>query len=525
MNYQPHESKVPVSQSINTKNDSTTGAPALPRSAFPWIPDQGDGTFANPVIHADYSDPDVIRVGNDFWMVASSFNCTPGLPILHSYDLVNWRLVNHAIRQVPHPSYKEVRPGCGVWAPAIRYHAGKFWIFFPLPDEGVFVTCAEHPAGEWEEPWCLTEAKGWIDPCPFWDEDGSAYLVHAYAFSRSGLKERIHMRPMSSDARSLLGEGRELFHTPHHLYLEGPKVHKFGDWYYIMCPGGGVPTGWQVAFRSRNIWGPYEEKVVLEQGKSPINGPHQGAFVDSPDGRFWFVHFQDKGVFGRIIHLQPVNWVDDWPQCGEVKDGLCEPVDTFQKPVQGFLREQPATSDDFSLPDLGLQWQWQANHSPDWHSLIERTGFLRLYPGTGDPTRIFRYPRFLGQKFPAESFTVAGRLDARGAIPGSIAGLGLIGGDQSHFIGLKRLEEGAEWVLGTPNRIVSLGHTSDLEVDLGVSLQADGSFRFIRPSAASQETFTAISGGWMGAKVGLFHLITDSMHLAGHADFGPFKFC
>ncbi|MEI6647682.1 MAG: family 43 glycosylhydrolase, partial [bacterium] len=170
---------------------------------YPWIPDQGDGTFRNPVIHADYSDPDVIRHGDDFWMVASSFTCTPGLPILHSRDLVNWTLVNHAIKNVPHPRYQDVQPGCGVWAPAIRFHDGLFWIFFPMPDEGIYVTCASDPAGEWQEPWCLQEAKGWIDPCPFWDDDGQAYLVHAYANSRAGKKERIHIRPMTPDCTRL----------------------------------------------------------------------------------------------------------------------------------------------------------------------------------------------------------------------------------------------------------------------------------------------------------------------------------
>ena len=240
---------------------------------YPWTPDQGDGTYRNPVLHADYSDPDVIRRGADFWMIASSFNCTPGIPILHSYDLVNWTLVNHAIRQLPHPRYAAVQPGCGVWAPAIRFHADKFWVFFPMPDEGTYVTSANDPAGEWSEPWLLQEALGWIDPCPFRDEDGKAYLIHAYANSRAGKKERLHVRPMSPDCRHLLGEGREIIHTLHHPFLEGPKVHKLDGWYYILAPGGGVSAGWQVAFRSRNLWGPYEEKIVLEQGCTPIKGP------------------------------------------------------------------------------------------------------------------------------------------------------------------------------------------------------------------------------------------------------------
>ena len=306
-------------------------------ATYPWISDAGDGTYRNPVIHADYSDPDVIRVEDDFYMVASSFNCTPGLPILHSRDLVNWTLINHAIRNVPHPRYAEVQPGCGVWAPAMRLHDGKFWIFFPMPDEGIYVTTAEDPAGEWSEPWCLQEAKGWIDPCPFWDDDGNAYLFHAYAMSRSGKKERIHCRPMSPDCKRLLGEGRELFHTPHHLYLEGPKVHKLNGWYYILAPGGGVPTGWQVVFRSRDIYGPYEEKVVLEQGSTPINGPHQGALIDLPNGEWWFMHFQDAGAFGRIVHMQPVRWEEEWPLMGVDADGngVGEPVASWQKPGVG----------------------------------------------------------------------------------------------------------------------------------------------------------------------------------------------
>ncbi len=107
-------------------------------SAHPWVPDLGDGTYRNPILHADYSDPDAIPVGEDFYLTASSFNCTPGLPILHSRDLVNWTIINHAVRNVPHQRYDEAQHGCGVWAPAIRHHAGKFWIVFPMPDEGTY---------------------------------------------------------------------------------------------------------------------------------------------------------------------------------------------------------------------------------------------------------------------------------------------------------------------------------------------------------------------------------------------------
>jgi beta-xylosidase len=220
-------------------------ATALPRYAFPWLPDQGDGTYRNPIIYADYSDPDVIRVGDDFYLTASSFNCTPGLPILHSKDLVNWTIIGHALENLPHPRYNELQPGCGVWAPSIRFHAGNFWIFFPTPDEGIFVVTAANPAGKWTEPHLVQAGQGLIDPCPFWDDDGQAYLVHAYAGSRAGIKHRLRVRPMTPDGSKLLGEGKIVFHVPEkHPTLEGPKLLKRDGWYYILAPAGGVETGW-----------------------------------------------------------------------------------------------------------------------------------------------------------------------------------------------------------------------------------------------------------------------------------------
>ncbi len=494
--------------------------------SYPWQPDNGDGTYSNPVLHADYSDPDVIRQGGDFWMIASSFNCAPGLPVLHSKDLVNWKLVHHAIDAVPDSSYGKVRKGCGVWAPAIRYHAGKFWIFFPMPDEGIYVTCATHPAGEWEKPWCLAQAKGWIDPCPFWDDDGQAYLVHAYAMSRSGLKERIHLRPMSPDCRSLTGECRELFHTPHHLYLEGPKVHKIDGWYYILCPGGGVQTGWQVAFRSKNLFGPYEEKIVLEQGTSPVNGPHQGALVDLPDGSWWFLHFQDCGPFGRIVHLQPVRWQDGWPMMGELKDGICQPVARWQKPVQGFPPAAPPTGDDFSKPVLGLQWQWHANPDRSWYSLADNPGSLRLFAGRADSTDISLFPRFLGQKFPARRFRVLTDLDASGLALGGIAGLGVTSGDGSHFLAVRQGQHGRDLVLRKPEGMQVVLSGAPAQVLLSAEVHADGQFQFFYQATggalvAIPEMFVAKEGGWIGAKIGLFHMSESDP--AGQADFSRFE--
>src|SRR6187455_681887 len=147
-----------------------------------WVSDLGNGNFKNPVLNADYSDPDAIRVGNDFYLVSSSFEDIPGLPVLHSYDLVNWTIIGHALkRQPPYDHFSTPRHGNGVWAPAIRYHNGEFYIYYPDPDFGIYLIKAKDMAGTWSEPILVYPGKGIIDPCPLWDDGGQAYLVHAFA--------------------------------------------------------------------------------------------------------------------------------------------------------------------------------------------------------------------------------------------------------------------------------------------------------------------------------------------------------
>lgn len=242
--------------------------PSSPDS-YPWLPDQRDGTYKNPILFADYSDPDAIRVGSEYYLIASSFASTPALPILESRDLVNWKLSGHALPNLPDPRYREVQHGAGIWAPSLREHAGTFYLFAPTPDEGIYVLRATHPRGPWSEPVLLLAGKGLIDPCPFWDDDGKAYLVHAYARSRAGIKDRLRLRPMTPDAKQVLGEGEIVYFDPERQpTLEGPKLYKRNGYYYILAPAGGVEKGWQLALRSRTIFGPYQARVVLEQGRT-----------------------------------------------------------------------------------------------------------------------------------------------------------------------------------------------------------------------------------------------------------------
>ena len=496
------------------------------KTAFPWTPDDGHGSFQNPIICADYSDPDVIRHGDDFYLTASSMNCTPGLPILHSCDLVNWTIINHAIKSVPGARYVEVQHGCGVWAPAIRFHAGKFWIFFPTPDEGIYVTTADHPASQWSEPHLLQAGNGLIDPCPLWDDDGKAYLVHAYAHSRSGIKHVLRVRPMSPDGSRLLGEGQIVFNDPQrHPTLEGPKFHKRNVWYYISAPAGGVPTGWQVILRSRHVYGPYEDKIVLAQRDTPINGPHQGALVDTPDGDWWFVHFQDAGVYGRITHLQPVRWENDWPLIGVDQDtnGVGRPVLRFRKPVAGTIRV-PQTSDEFDGPRLGLQWQWHANHRDEWCSLTAHPGHLRLYAQFMPDGDFSRAGNLLLQKFPGREFSADTELELPGADRHLHAGMIVMGREyavldvqrEARCYRVRRFNGGeflAECVCEKARLRVEVADGGVCR--LGV-MRGDGRFHVLGPA------FQAQPAQWMGAKIGLFCVTTDAAEQKDYADFSHF---
>ena len=470
--------------------------------------DNGDGTYRNPVLHADWSDPDAIRVGEDFYLTASSFHRVPGLPILHSRDLVNWTIIGHALTRLePESEFRTPQRGGGVWAPALRHHAGRYWIVYPDPDRGLFVTSAEDPAGPWTRPHLLKGGKGLIDPCPLWveslgDDDGAAYLVHGWAKSRSGINNRLTVHRMNADATALLDEGTVVIDgddLPGYRTLEGPKFYRRGEWYWIFAPAGGVTEGWQSAFRSRDPFGPYEERIVLEQGGTDVNGPHQGAWVTTEDGTDWFLHFQDKGPYGRVVHLQPMRWGEDgWPEIGDHG----EPVAVHAKPCDGGPLTAPDTSDDFAT-GIGPQWSWQANPEPDWGTADSGLR-LTCVPSDGDLRFL---PNLLGQLLPAERFQALTTLRLDGG-PGTRAGLAVVG-DTYAWIGLEQSETGTELVY----RVFEDGVEKDLArepaagaVTVGVDVDAGGLCRFLHDNPPRQvgPVFQATEGRWVGAALGLF---------------------
>ena len=409
--------------------------------------DLGNGMYKNPVLYGDYSDPDVCRAGEDYFMTASSFCNAPGLPLLHSKDLVNWRVVNYILKKIPGERYDKPIHGCGVWAPSIRYHEGKFFVCFPMPDEGIFMTTAADPFGEWSEPVNIRPGAGWIDPCPFWDDDGKAYLVAGVAKSRIDYKSVLHMVEMRPDGMGLIGDEVKIFdgNENDQETIEGPKLYKRNGYYYIFAPAGGVKTGWQTVLRSKEIFGPYEYKVVMRQGDTDINGPHQGAWVDTVTGEDWFLHFRDVYSAGRIVYLEPMRWENDYPIIGIAKNGADhgEPVEQYKKPNVGEVKSEPCepdTSDDFSGEKLGLQWQWNANPQDGWYELT-KSG-LKLNAIAREKNIPYGdVPNILLQKWCAPEFCCVTRLDLSRLADGGTVGVISLG---TEYALLKMKKDGGE---------------------------------------------------------------------------------
>ena len=512
-----------------------------------WCPDNGDGTYQNPVLNADYSDPDVICVGDDYYLTASSFQCMPGLPVLHSRDLVNWTIIGYALQhqfpgQLP-------QHGNGVWAPSIRHHNGEFYIYWGDPDRGVMMVKAKNPAGPWEEPVCVIPGKGMIDTCPLWDDDGRCYLVNGWANSRAGFNSVLTVRELSADGTRPIGQPVIVFDGGNRDYTtEGPKFYKRDGWYWIMCPAGGVETGWQLAMRSKSPYGPYESKTVLRQGKTPVNGPHQGGWVHTALGEDWFLHFQDKGPYGRVVHLQPVDWSSGWPVMG--KKG--EPVLTYRKPktTTTVPVANPVESDEFNEPRLGLQWQWQADYD-QYYGMPTADGHFRLFtwklPKTPKPENMWLVPNMLLQKIPADSFTATTKLRLAAKAEHQRGGIIMMGLSYSALVvervgeefQLKQLtcldaDKGKpqqEQVIATlkPTDRDKIPYHPALYLDIQLRMTvSDGlvNFAYSRDGKSFQPAgiaFKMREGKWIGAKMGLVAVEDNEKSDSGLLDVDWFR--
>lgn len=327
--------------------------------------DLGTGNFQNPVVFADFPDPDVIRVDDTFYMITTTMHHFPGATILKSKDLVNWEYCAHPLDQLATTDYYNLQNGQnayakGMWACSMKYHNGKFHVLINGNDTGGFLLTATNPEGVWEK---RQLTRSYYDPGMLFD-NGKVYVACGIG--------NIQICELDEDFNYI----REERVISDKSGLEGSHLYKIGDYYYIYATYGGWPSG-QVVFRSKNIYGPYEERMLVEKTiNGKVNTVHQGALFDTPTGEWWTIMQEDLGCLGRMPNLQPVTWENGWPIVGN--NGV--PYTTWTKPSVGScypIRALP-TNDNFRSYPLGLQWEW--NHNPDngaW-TLFERPGWLRL---------------------------------------------------------------------------------------------------------------------------------------------------
>ena len=503
--------------------------------------DQGNGTYKNPVLNADYSDPDVIRVDDKYYMVASDFHFM-GMQVLESYDLVNWHIISQIYRRFDYPGWDDnSHYGGGSWAPSIRYHDGLFYVYFCTPDEGLFMSTAPDAHGPWSPLHCVKAVEKWEDPCPFWDDDGQAYLGR----SQYGAGPIIIHR-MTADGKQLLDDGVTVYTGP---VAEGTKFLKRHGYYYLIIPEGGVCCGWQTVLRSRNIYGPYEKRVVLEQGSTNVNGPHQGALVDTPDDTWWFYHFQETHPAGRVVHMQPARWVDDWPLVGVDIDGngIGEPVAVWEKPKAPQAPKAPPSSPEGdtnvlksneapsgavggALGALGASWPswaWQWNHNPvdsAW-SLSARSGWMTF---SVLPAATMKDSRnMLTQKTVGYESEATVRIDATQLKDGDRAGL-LCMGKQFMGVGICQKDGRRFFYLEENGEQRLLDACQKKTAFLRVSIDSQGNSHQFSVSLDGKtfrnvgSPFALRMGYWKGSRIGLYSYATGQA--AGKVAFSDFRY-
>lgn len=498
-----------------------------------WSPDNGDGTFSNPLMWGDWADPDVIRVGDDFYMVSTSMQYVPGCPVTTSKDLVNWKMAGYAVERYDEDPRYDMQGGTlymnGSWAATIRHHAGKFYVGFCTPygwgtEKGNFSICI---ANDIKGPWERTIFPEYLyDPGLLFDDDGKVYVVHGQG--------TLYVTELNADVKSVKGENVKIwekrFKNPFELGggfgMEGSHAYKINGKYYITCPAGGN-RGWQICLRSDHIYGPYEYKLIMNDCSSyPTNGMHQGGMVQLKNGDWWFIIMQDRGAIGRVPCLVPVEWVDGWPMLGS--NG--KEVITYTKPAVGknYPVQVPATTDEFNNSVLGLQWQW--NHNPDnakW-SLKDRKGYMRLKASLADS--LLNARNTLSQRVQGPSSTGTVVMDVKGLKNGNIAGFGILElpyafiaiqqtGDTRKII-MRNGETTVESIDFTGDKLWMRARATDVNFRATFYYSLDGK-KFI---PIGNELFMKNGLRWTGNRFALFNYSTTEEGVDGYADFDWFRF-
>jgi len=471
--------------------------------------------YTNPVIFSDYSDPDVIRVGDDFFMVASSFNHVPGVPVLHSKNLVEWELINYVLDELPFPAFNKVQHGKGVWAPSLRYHNGKFYCLIPFPDEGIFVAETTDPYGKWSLLRPLLTGAGYEDPCPIW-ADGKCYVVFAFVKSRIGFNSRLAVIEADEELKEVKGDYKIIYDGRNIApKIEGPKFYKRGKYFYILAPAGGVKTGWQVALRSEKIYGDWETKIIMLQGDTDVNGPHQGALIDLDDsGEKWaFMHFQDMGAYGRVVHLQPAVWRDGWVICGKSEDdGLAgTPAKGGEYPVNIESGIKPNPDDEFDGDRLSLIWQTPANRRAEWYALKRGLKLNCCYFENGALSDL---PQLFMQKIRFKNFAVNCKCRLNLLNDGDEVGFTVFGKKYAYVCVVRRggqnfLEIRKGEIGGEEDETLAKSQPYDegsVSFKLSARFESPNllAYKFTFGGSAFTHKFYAESGVWTGAKLGIY---------------------
>jgi beta-xylosidase len=506
--------------------------------------DQGDGTYRNPILPSDYSDLDCIRVGADYYAISSTFQYSPGVIVLQSRDLVNWRILGHVVQDLAQLGSefnwdRMDRYGRGIWAGALRFHAGKFWVYFGTPDEGFFVCSAADPAGPWEPPHAVMRAAGWDDCCPFWDDDGQGYFVctRFAADPTNGKKYQIHLFRLTADGRDLVRGSDVVIHQSQGS--EANKLYKIRGLYYHLYsevrPGEGRVV---MMDRGRSLYGPYETRQ-LSRGQRDAHEPNQGGLVDTPAGGWYFLTHHGTGSWeGRAASLLPVRWREGWPILGQPDtSGIGTMVWAARKPTEGGPITLPQTSDNFAAASLAPQWEWNYQPRPDKWSLTERRGFLRLRAFRGRAGNdLLQVGNMLTQRVVrASDAVVVVRLELANLADGQHAGL-------SHFAALRRPDRPAASSASIGVGQIGSERAIEISRDGGFTrgpvltgdivwlrsawgLDGESQFAFSldgRSFTPFGKPYQLIWGAYRGDRIGLFTFNNRAEN--GFVDFGDFQF-
>jgi beta-xylosidase len=489
-----------------------------------YTPDNGNGTFTNPLMWGDWPDPDIIRVKDDFYLISTSMHYVPGCPIAKSKDLVNWEMAGHALDIYKEDPRYNLQDGDrylrGSWAATIRHHNGLFYAGFCTPnwdkEKGNFSICT---AKDIKGPWKRTIFKEYLyDPGLFFDDNGKIYVVHG--------QQKLYVTELNADALSVKVLQKEIYNNREYPYLEGSHTYKIKGKYYILGSTGGT-KGRQVCLRSDNIYGPYESKVVINDDHTyPGNGLHQGGMVQLKNGSWWFIIMQDRGPIGRTPNLEPVSWVDGWPMLGINGKG----VETYKKPNVGktYPIKVPATSDEFNAAKLGLQWQWNHNPNDKKWSLKEAKGYMRLKASKA--SRLYEARNTLTQRVQGPYSTGTVEMNMSGLKDGNTAGFGIFQMPYA-YVAVQQKGKERNLVMVNNDTIISSIKFSGNTVWLKANVTHENyiaSFEYSTDGTKFQPIGTTLNMGlgldWTANRFALFNFSSTDAGIDGFADFNWFHF-